>query len=436
MTINLSSLERVRGKTSPRRSQRITHVLIGWLALGLSLPLVAEAGGLYVNELSSTSQGNAGAGRGAWVPDASATIHNPASMTELDDHGFAGGLTLAFGDVQFDPSSTSPSGSRSGSDQVDPFPLASFSYVHKASDRVRLGLSFFASAGSALDPNDSWAGRFQMTEISLAVISISPSIAVRVTDWLSIGGGPIANYGLLDWDLRVAPLLPPGPERDFKLDDLDDWEASGQVGILLTPREDLSLSVLYRSETDFDLSGNLRIPSGISPSLDLELVLAQLVEVSAHWQVNEKLGLLATFNWEDWSGADGLTVGLAGRTITAQVGWEDTYKIGVGANYRIADDWLLQTGITYDTSALKNKVRTTALPVDEQVRFSLGALYDITEATTLGLSFTYANLGQGEIRSASVRGDYEDNHLFMLGFNVAFNQLPWSGKLTMADSNP
>ena len=67
------------------------------LASSVSMMLLAGtagAGGLYVNELSTTSQGNAGAGRGAWVPDASATLHNPASMTRLKDHGFAGGLSL------------------------------------------------------------------------------------------------------------------------------------------------------------------------------------------------------------------------------------------------------------------------------------------------------------------------------------------------------
>ncbi len=127
------------------------------------------------------------------------------------------------------------------------------------------------------------------------------------------------------------------------------------------------------------------MPAGISANLDPELGLAQSVEVSAYWQVNEELALLGTFNWEDWSGADDLTITVAGRTINAQLGFEDTYKIGIGANYQIAEAWLLQTGIMVDTSAFKNKNRTTALPVDEQVRFSVGALYDLTDIDDAGL---------------------------------------------------
>ncbi len=169
--MNLSSLRDASARTCSYRLPGTVHVLLGWLALGLLLPLTAEAGGLYANELSTTSQGNAGAGRGAWVPDASATLHNPASMTELDDHGFAGGLSASSATSSSTPRALRPAVNRSGSNQVGFAALPSFSYAHKVSDRVRLGLSFYAPAGSALDPNDSWAGRFQMTEISLVTLS-------------------------------------------------------------------------------------------------------------------------------------------------------------------------------------------------------------------------------------------------------------------------
>ena len=88
-------------------------------ALGLALlSAPALAGGLYVNEFSTASQANAGAGRGAWVPDASAALHNPAAMTRLEDHALATGFSLAAGRVRFDPASNSPTGTRTGRDQA------------------------------------------------------------------------------------------------------------------------------------------------------------------------------------------------------------------------------------------------------------------------------------------------------------------------------
>jgi long-chain fatty acid transport protein len=412
------------------RPHALVCISVALTVLGLLTGEAARAGGLYVNEFATTSQANAGAGRGAWVPDASAALHNPASMTELDDHGFAGGFSLGFGDVQFDAASSSPSGTGNGGNQAGLAPIASASYVHKVSDRIRFGLSLFTISGSILDPSNDWAGRFELTEISLLTLSISPTVAIRVTDWLSIGGGPVATYGVLNWDVKVP--FPSPSESKVRLDGLDDWQAAGRVGLLIQPHEDLALSVYYNSKTDFELNGSIDGPIGLSRDLDIDLPLAQFVEVSAYWQATERLALLATFNWEDWSEADDLKLTLGGVATGATTGFMDTYKIGLGANYRIADDWLLQTGLMYDTSGLKNKDRTVALPVDQQIRFAFGALHELSEATTLGLNFVYVNLGKGEVRTANVRGDYERNHLFVIGMTLAFDSLPWSGKLTMS----
>ena len=93
-------------RSSKTRFQGSTHRLLALLVIS---PLLvastmldsARAGGLYVNEFSTAVQGNAGAGRGAWAPDASATLHNPASMIQHDDHAFATGFSLFAGDGPF-----------------------------------------------------------------------------------------------------------------------------------------------------------------------------------------------------------------------------------------------------------------------------------------------------------------------------------------------
>ena len=294
---------------------------------------------------------------------------------------------------------------------------------------MRFGLSFFSLSGSILDPSNEWAGRFEMTSISLLTISVEPALAVRLTDWLSVGAGPVVTYGILNWKLRAD--IPPGSESKAKFDDLDDLKTAARVGLYLKPLDDVSLSVVYNSKTDFKLRGNFRGPLGAaSPKFKLELPLPQFVEVSAYWQVTDRIALLATFDWEDWSEADNLEITLAGTTVGASTGFMDTYKIGIGANYRLTDEWLLQTGLSYDTSGLRNTDRTTALPVDEQIRFAVGAQHDLNESLTLGLSFVYVNLGDGEVRNPTVRGDYDRNHLFVFGMTVAFKELPWSGKAT------
>ena len=395
------------------------------LGLGVWTASPAGAGGLYSNEYATSIQGNARAGAVAWANDASFALHNPAGMTKLDDHAFASGFALAVANIKFDYSQN-PRGGGNGGEQGGLGPLSSLNYVHRISDRLRFGFTFFSLSGSILDPSNNWAARFELTELSLLTISMSPTLGIRLTDWLSIGGGPVITRGVLDWKLRA-----PGPrEGNIRLDELDDWEPSGRVGALFHPVEAFSLGVFYQSETEFDLDGDIKLPVGVSPGIELDLPLAQFVEVGAHWQATDRLGLLFTFIWEDWSAFDNLPVSLERVDAKVSTGWEDTYKVAAGAQWQLNERWLLQTGVSYDTTPVKNKDRITALPVDQQVRFALGALFDLTDSLQVGANFVYAWLGEGKVRTSFVRGDYQRNNLFVFGLTISAKKLPWSGKAT------
>ncbi|MDJ0868484.1 MAG: outer membrane protein transport protein [Myxococcota bacterium] len=415
-------------RTTSRRRRPWGAVVLAALAALLIGSVPAAAGGLYVNEFATTSQGNAGAGRGAWVPDASATLHNAAAMTRLGDHAFSTGFGAFLGQIEFDTESDSPSGSGNGGDQFGFVPVSSFSYVHRLSDRLRFGLSFYSLGGAKLDPSNNWGGRFEMVEISLLTISASPVVALRLTDWLSIGGGPLLSYAILNWDLRAAGPL---GESTIQLDDLDDFEPAARAGVLFHPSEDFGLSVSYLSKTDFKVSGDIDLPFGVRSDIDLDLPFPQLVEVSAFWNVTDRLTLLATFNWEDWSTADDLSVTLGPLTTDAATGFKDTYKGILGANYRLGEKWLIQGGVSYDTSALRSRDRTTALPVDEQIRGALGVQHRLRPNLSVGFSFVYVNMGQGTVRGETVRGDYDRNDLFLFGVNLDFGRLWWSGRATL-----
>jgi long-chain fatty acid transport protein len=384
----------------------------------------SSAGGLYVNEFATKAQGAAGAGGIAWASDASITLLNPAGMTELDDHEAAIGLQAIFGRVEFDASSNSPGDGGDGGNQAGLAPVASASYVHRLTDRLRFGMGFFSISGSILDPNDGWQGRFEVTEISLLTMSVSPTLAYRVNDWLSVGGGPIITYGRLEWDLKVP--VPGEPKAKI---DVDDVRAAARAGIFLKPHEDLDVGVYYQSETELQLDGDVDIPAPAigSVGLGLDLDLAQLVRVGFNWRATDRLSLLGTFGWEDWSTLDTIPVSTARGSLSAPLGFKDTYKVLAGVHYRLRDDWLLQTGFGWDSSPLDGSDRTTALPIDQQFRFALGAIHDLTDTIDLGLNFVYANLGESRVRQPTVRGKYETNHVFVLGATLSFGKLPWSG---------
>jgi long-chain fatty acid transport protein len=409
-----------------KRSTLLTSIAFALAALLLAGS--SHAGGLYLNTFGSPSMGTASAGANAIAEDASTAHTNPAGMTRLDDHGILGGLAPGFSTVKFKADQQTPSGGGDGGDQGGFIPISSTSYVHKLSDRWRLGMSLLSVSGASLDPNDDWAGRFETTKVTLFTLTLMPTVAVRVTDWLSVGAGAAITYGKLDMKVR-APLAIAG-DPTVKLDDLDDWAAAPLASILIEATPDLRFGVLYQGETEFHLSGNAKIPMGVTAALDLEFPLARAVRTSIYWDATDRIALVMNSGWEDWSVARSLPVSTSMGSAGVPLNFRDTWYIGLGGYYQLNDAWTLQTGFRYDSSALKDRNRTTALPVDRVLTLGVGGLYDYSEKLKIGLAFSWSNLGNAPVNNPTVKGKYSRNEVFLFNVSLNWKKLPWSGRGT------
>jgi len=405
------------------RNQVVVRALLTLAVLGVAGP--AGAGGLYLNDFGTSSMGTAGAGAGALANDAATALHNPAGMTRLDSHQLMAAGGLLYAKIEFDPDADTPVPGGDGGNQGGLAPILGSQYVHKLSDRWRVGAAMFSISGAVLDPDNDWVGRNEVTEVSLVSLSLLPSIAYRATDWLSIGAGPILTYAIMNYDLEIP--LPGGGKGKAEMDSLDDFAAAAFVGILLEPSERLRIGVTYLSETELNLGGNLDIfPPDLRVATELTQPLAQSVRADVYWELSDRVALLATLAWEDWSTAESLPISVGGASTETPLGFKDTVKAGLGVHYRLSDDWLLQGGITFDSSPLDTSDRFTAFPLDRQLRYAVGALYDRSENTRFGMSFVWADLGRARVRSDFAKGDYEYNDIFFFAFNVNWKKLPWS----------
>ncbi len=391
----------------------------------------SQAGGLYLPIFGTPSMGSASAGANAIADDASTAIHTPAGMTRLEDHQLLAGLAPGVGVVKFKADAATPSGGDNGGNQGGFLPISSNNDVHRISDRWRFGLGLQSFSGASLDPSDDWAGRNEITKLSLFTLTLLPTLAVRVTDWLSLGGGAAVTYGKLDYNLRVDPLPPLLGEPTIKLKNLDDWAATPIASVLLELTPGLRLGVLYQGETEFHLEGKIKIPPGPTPDINLDLPLAQAVRTSVYWDATDRLALLMSGGWEDWSVAKDLPVSVGAVSAAVPLGFRDTWYLAGGLRFRLSDDWTLQTGLRYDSSALKDSQRTTAFPIDRTYTLGVGGLYDWSENLRLGFSFNWVDLGKAPVNDAFVKGKYRDNDLYMFGVSLQWKKLPWSGKATL-----
>ena len=198
---------RYRQKRKHGWIESIGLLLVALLSLlYLALPSIGHAGGLYLNEFGTPSMGVAGAGANAVASDASTAFHNPAGMTRIKGKELMGTAGLLNSTVKFDQDSDTPIPGGDGGDAGGPAPIVGGFYVHSLSDRWKLGANLVTISGAVLDYDDDWTGRYQNTEVTLLTMTFSPTIAYRVNDWLSLGGGPQIMYA--DLEMKAKPRCP------------------------------------------------------------------------------------------------------------------------------------------------------------------------------------------------------------------------------------
>jgi long-chain fatty acid transport protein len=406
-------------------------VLIRTSFLGLILATSgyssAVAGGLYLNEFATPSMGVAGAGREAVAYDAStnSAFANPAGMTRLKGNSIALGAGLLIANSTFDADSSTSFSGGDGGNQAGLVPLLGSHGVYSITDDLKVGMSVFSLSGAALDPDNSWAGRYQNNEISLLTLTANPSLAYRVNDRLSLGAGVTVMYADIEYKLAAPPINPPaGGAGKVKIDG-DDFAFGYNFGALfeLSPRT--RVGVTYISKVEPKFSGDLKIDPGMSGSFsvnsDLEFTFPQLVRVGAYHELNDQWALLGTVGWEDWSNFDTLLVSTQNRDAAIPTEWRDTYHFSGGVHYRPAKDWLLQAGVTYDTSPVSKGDRTADMPVDRQIRFAVGAQYQWSEHLKVGGAIEYIDLGDAKINNSSVlQGEFDKNRIVMVALNFGY----------------
>jgi len=412
--------------------------------LVLLFPLIVAnsvgAGGLYLYEVGSPDVGLAGAGYAARADDAATVFTNPAGMTRIDEPALMTGAQPMYLHMKFDPDSTTSAAASTlpggfAADDGDTsgwIPAGGLYYVHPVNDRLRLGVSMNGYFGLSLDYEDDWVGRYYVQDATLQAAAIQPAIAWRVNDWLSVGAGVAATYGILDEKIAVNNIAPNLPDGKLKLKD-EDWTAQFNLGVLVEPQQGTRFGLTYLSEADLDFSDRVDF-SGLGPGLtavlnnrglinakvDLGVTMPQAVMFSVYHELTDRLALMANLGWQDWSQFGKVDVSVDSNndiSLTTDLDYKDTWHVALGAEYRISDPWLLTGGVAYDSEMMDDEDVTPALPTSDSWRFGLGTRYDWSEGVTLSGSYELVWMGDIDMTvdrgplAGRVSGTYEDTSI-------------------------
>ena len=383
----------------------------------ISINTTAFAGGLYINEFGTPSMGTAGAGTNAVASDASTSFHNPAGMTRIKGKEVMGTGGLIYSTVKFDPDDNTPIAGNNGGDAGGPAPVLGGFYVHSLNDRWKLGANLISITGAILDYDDDWAGRYLNTEVTLLTVTFFPSVAYRVNNWLSLGGGPQIMYADLEMKAKAPPPIGNG---EVQIDG-DDVAFGFGLGALVELSERTRFGIVYQSEIEPEFSGDVKFSGGAGSAdagTDTEITLARFIRISGYHELNDRWALLGTVGWENWSEFKDINISTGAGAQKIPRNWDDTWKFAAGVHFRPVEKWLLQLGFAYDTSPVDSDDRTPDMPMDRQIRYATGAQYQWSDRLSTGAQFVYADYGDAKIKNDLLRGDYERNDIFFLAFNV------------------
>jgi len=400
----------------------------------------AQAGGLYLYELGNPDVGAAGAGWAARAQDAATVFTNPAGMTRLEKSELLTGVQPVYLHVKFSPDSNTTTSGSDG-DASTWLPAGGLYYVHNLMPKLKIGVSAVGYFGLGLEYENDWVGRYYVQEIRLQALGIQPALAYQVTEWLSLGAGVVALYGVLEEKAAVNNIGPNQPDGQLEIKD-SDMTYQVNLGVLVEPREGTRFGLTYLSEGDLEfkdepdfsnlgpgLEALLRANGLLDADIEVEFNMPQSLMLSAYHELTDSVALMGNLGWQEWSEFGKVGVSVTSEdtsSLTIDRNYNDTWHVAVGAQYRVAQPWLLTTGIAYDSSMVDDEDRTPDLPLGESWRFGLGSRYDWSNNLALGVGYTFLwsgdldmDVNKGPL-AGRVSGTYENTSMSFINFYLSW----------------
>lgn len=380
---------------------------------------VALANGYQDLHQSAQGLSTAYATNGAGGSDVSAIFSNPASLTRFPGSWSAMATSLILPRDTFENLSATP-GFNPGL-QVTGTPAvpgqflntsvgAASYYTRQLQPDLFFGVMFNAPWATKSKYPDSGAQRYVATKTALTAYNLNPILAYKVSDKLSIGGGPnfqlyTADFStMVDGSGGVHPAIATDLESRIKANSL---AVGFNVGLeyQMTPATRIGLS--YRSAIVHKFNGdstlttpNPQVLNAVVAALNLsgpdgkasfKINTPSIGTIAVAHQATDNLELYGSAMHIGWSRFRSTTVNYANgfpQTIVDN-DWNNSWYIAAGAGYKFSPDLTVRTGIAYDWTPTPLKVRNPRAPNANRIYAGVGFSYQINPAVKFDLSYAH-----------------------------------------------
>jgi long-chain fatty acid transport protein len=313
--------------------------------------------------------------------------------------------------------------------------VPSFFYVHKYSDRLSFGLSLAGTMGGGVDYGKHFAGRYSTTRAELGALGLSPSVAYKVNESLSVGAGVSIIYTMYEQQIALNPAVIPtvsGGDGRLDIDDADDVGYQPFFSLNYALNDDLLLGIVYRAEMDVELSGDVKVKNVALPvgadSIDIDWKNPQWLEVGLRYDYTDRDTVYLNAGWQDWSVFSNNQLAFSGGMLNPvaelERDWKDTWHTGIAYSHRTGRGSIYSLGFSYESSPVDDDDRTFDLPVDEIFKFSAAYAWEGQKNLDFSVGGTLYLVGDAAIDDMSqgvrTKGEFDSNAILFLGGTLRY----------------
>jgi long-chain fatty acid transport protein len=380
-----------------------TSALVALIASGAN----ALAGGFAVREQSAWGEGSSYAGVAAGG-STSAMFWNPATMTQTGKMSVEQTAAFIF-----------PQSSQTGHNNLPPVlgftddfvpnsgrdgvTFAGYTTI-KLTDNIWAGFALGAPFGLTVGfQNPNWTGAFYGQSSWIRTYNGTPTIAIKLTDWLSFGAGFQIQYAQTGLQFESPIPAVPLPAHQIGFLSANGWGYGWTAGVTVTPTPWTQIGLGYRSAIDQKLDGTLNVqgvfatPGPISTTVKLP----DTASLGIRQGLTTQLTALGTVEWSGWkrigtvnilqsSGAPALAT--SGAAVTLPFQYRDGWFYSAGLEYAVAPAWTLRGGVGFERSPISDQVRDARLPDNDRMWYSVGLTNKLMPGLAVDLAYSFIDV--------------------------------------------
>lgn len=371
------------------------------LLLFLSFALISSsyAGGFKIGLQGQKQIGMGHVGIG-YVQDASAIYFNPGALPFVQSQVNVGFSALV-PRVQFLESATNI---RTDALNQTFTPFSVYGSYNFKNSPFSVGLGVYTPFGSGVKYPTSWVGRFVLTNINLTNVFIQPTVAVKLSDNISFGGGFVYSLGHVTLEKNI-PLQVGVTEGAASL----KGQAKGigyNLGAYFKIDPTFTAGIVYHSRVDMKVDNGTatftNIPTAVkgnfpNTTFTTELPLPSEIGVGGAYKVTKDYTIAIDVNYTFWNSYQQLGFDYADNTpnLTDDASprnYKDAVAFRLGMQYEASRRLSVRAGAFFDQTPVQDGYVSPELPDNDKVGLSIGASYWLENRLSIDASLLYEDV--------------------------------------------